>query len=713
MPVLGFTVALLLPMATCAEMTSNQQAQDEFDTNENVSALNRTKRAMVSELVQATLKAAQATSWDELFTYEELQHLLTIQDIVGKTDDERDGQKEESDADRRARLIAEAPLDYDCMEREFDVLADDFDVQEAAMVYNKCRIVVLRNVFNKKQMERFIQISQDFVVGLQEGWMDRDAPMYNGNEPFYSQRSEGKWEVLLPDYFLKYAMDFAEDPILLDFVRDPQVLDSDAIYGGSGVILAEPGSDAGHWHTDGSFILGDNSLFEYGLAGHDLPPYSINMATPMVPNLPNHAGLTEYCIGSSHVSGAMRLPDDRKWQDSDLFWDMVTSEYECPPNNWRAPNVQPGDVIFWDYQIRHRSGANQSPHLRPLIFSSYNRPWFADPNFGGGLDDGDSEFIRERQMADMPDPYVATCHNATSEGKSDLCHVAPSVESGPLSMTDRLVTIREFLNSSTTPMRFNPHREISFDVANKDVSHLEVIVSETRIPLEPGEHGTLTTTVGSELLIKVGCGLDEETVQHHRWTVRKGQEQLILSHQLLNGLLRPFVEDTTKQLRHMDSSERSQNDSNVIWRPRNVAYIKSWNRIEANKKTIIFQMGEVVYREGDDGLSWVYSVADEDGGMLSASRDGIKLFDYEEGEYVGECSLLFGSKRSSTVTCATETCRLYEMQASDFLQLMTSSPMLAKELTDNCHEQLLEATVRTHSPENSHELSGEDIFATF
>lgn len=714
--ILGFVLAAV---TTCVAATKEQADASKRDTVADTSSdgrLNSTKRAMVSKLLDASLKVAQATSLEELLTHEELQQLLSFHDAVMEKEKNDDKEEDkESDADRRARLIAEVPLDYDCMEREFDVLAEDFNVEEAATVYNKCRIVVLRNVFSKQQMERFIKLSQDFIVGLQEGWMDRNAPMYNGNVQFHSERSPGKWEVLHPDYFLHYALDFVNDPTLLDFVRHPQVLDFDAIFGGSGVILAEPGTDAGQWHTDGPYALGEESLLHYGLAGHDLPPYSINLATPMVPNLSNHSGLTEYCIGSSHVTGALRAPDSPKWLENDLFWDIVTAANDgCPPSNWRAPNVQPGDVIIWDYQIVHRSGANQSPHMRPLIFSSYCRPWFDEPNFGDDEDSAEYISMRRRQMADMPDPYEALCQKS-EHGKTDngLCQVAPGEET---SMMDRLRGIGRFLDltaqSSFVPL--NPEYSVSFDIANKDVPNLQVIASGTTIRLEPGQHGKLTTTVGSQLIIQVGSEKDDN-VKEHVWTVRIGQEQLILSQQVLKGLLRPASKGGTTKVagNEDDSSECARNNLKVEWQAQDLASTKTLNRLRKNETPVILQKGQVVYKQGDEGQSRCYRVSTEDGGRLSVARNGIEIHDIVEGEYFGECSLIFGRKRSLTVTCVSDECHVREMQASDVLRMMESSPETAKRMKDNCCKELFKTAAQYLSLERKRALWGDDIVATF
>lgn len=135
-------------------------------------------------------------------------------------------------------------------------------------------------------------------------------------------------------------------------------------------------------------------------------------------------------------------------------------------------------------------------------------------------------------------------------------------------------------------------------------------------------------------------------------------------------------------------------------------------RLQTNVKTRVFKKGEVVYKEGDDGQS-MYRVFDENGGILSVTHNGVKVHEYMEGESFGESSLLFGRKRSSTVTCVSDTCRLHEMQAKDFLQLVESSPEMAKALRDMCRKRLFKKAVKAFSLERKRGLSDEDIVATF
>ena len=164
--------------------------------------------------------------------------------------------------------------------------------------------------------------------------------------------------------------------------------------------------------------------------------------------------------------------------------------------------------------------------------------------------------------------------------------------------------------------------------------------------------------------------------------------------------------------RYIASSETTRNDLKVKWRARNLAYAKNLIRLQTNVKTRILKKGEVVYKEGDDGTS-MYRVFDDDGGELEVKHNGVKVHSYFGGESFGESSVLFGRKRSSTVTCVSDTCRLHEMRSDDFLKVIESSPEMAKALRDMCRKRLFKKAVKAFSLERKRGLSDEDIVATF
>ncbi|KAL3907046.1 MAG: hypothetical protein SGILL_009031, partial [Bacillariaceae sp.] len=337
----------------------------------------------------------------------------------------------ESPDDRRARLIVETMTDYDCTDREFDALSDDFDLQEAVLVYHKCRILVIKNVFTPEQMALYKHLTEDFVVGLHHGQVDKHATLVGPKlsveeqeQNFHSERSQGKWEVIHPGYFLtRGGRDFALNEVVYDILHDPLILGDEAGFGGSGALLNEPYTDAGRWHTDAGFLFGDDSHGTTGIAGHDIPSAALNLATPFA-ELRVDSGLTEYCVGTSHLAGVGYLKPSKKWQLNESFQEMYAEHLEgwqrCPPSAWRVPAVKPGDVIIWDYLIRHRAGANLSNQTRPLLFTTFGRDWYGDGNFEPYRTTSDEDlFLTGRFSADVDDPYEGCEDDDDSEDEED------------------------------------------------------------------------------------------------------------------------------------------------------------------------------------------------------------------------------------------------------------------------------------------------------
>ncbi|KAL3904042.1 MAG: hypothetical protein SGILL_010220, partial [Bacillariaceae sp.] len=466
---------------------------------------------------------------------------------------------EESPDDRRARLMVESLTDYDCTNREFDALSKDFDPREAAHVYHKCRLLVVKNIFTPEQMALYKHLTEDFVVGLHHGQVNKTAKIVGPNlsndereQKFYSQRNKGKWEILHPDYFLtRGGRDFALNEVLQDILGDPLILGDDATFGGSGALLSEPYTDAGHWHTDDTFLFGDNSHGTVGIAGHDIPSVAVNLATPLV-ELPVDSGLTEYCLGTSHLAGVGDLEPSKKWQMNQHFQEMYAEHLQkfkrCPPSAWRVPAVKPGDVILWDYLIKHRAGANLSNQTRPLLFSTFGRGWYKDDNFtpsGMGKDISDEDwFLAPRFMADVDDPYEG-CDEDDSEDEEDddddeLVECPPPttklIEKEQGLMEDISKFMKPNFDKETRKQRQEWDDEEEFDqtifvaLSNKDVPDAKFIINRGRndermakVPMD--DYGVVQLEVGTDITVMSG----DKVVQ--QWKVTPKSHQILISKQ--------------------------------------------------------------------------------------------------------------------------------------------------------------------------------------
>ncbi|CAB9512769.1 expressed unknown protein [Seminavis robusta] len=163
-----------------------------------------------------------------------------------------------------------------------------------------------------------------------------------------------------------------------------------------------------YWHIDGHYVHNEDNDFGNDVAGHDRPPFAVNLFTPLL-NLKPHHGPTEFCVGTSHLRGLDLDHYFEKTVDNDdnntdtirilqqlqeFEWHVQNGNNnrgrpppECPPPFSRQPLLQKGDVVLFDYMVTHRGGSNVSDELRSLLFAMYSRKWYRDTTFDGGDDD--------------------------------------------------------------------------------------------------------------------------------------------------------------------------------------------------------------------------------------------------------------------------------------------------------------------------------------
>jgi CRP-like cAMP-binding protein len=164
--------------------------------------------------------------------------------------------------------------------------------------------------------------------------------------------------------------------------------------------------------------------------------------------------------------------------------------------------------------------------------------------------------------------------------------------------------------------------------------------------------------------------------------------------------------------RYCGASHKTKQQLNMKWRARSLLYAKNLLRLQKNVKLRTFQKGEVIYKEGDVGTS-MYRVDDEDGGELLVSHGNNVVHKYVNGDSFGESSLLYKRPRSSTVTCNSETCRVVEMKAEDFLAVLEASPEISKSLKSMALKRLFKRAVKAYSLEIGRGLTNEDIEHVF
>jgi CRP-like cAMP-binding protein len=79
--------------------------------------------------------------------------------------------------------------------------------------------------------------------------------------------------------------------------------------------------------------------------------------------------------------------------------------------------------------------------------------------------------------------------------------------------------------------------------------------------------------------------------------------------------------------------------------------------------------------------------------------------------YSSFCCYIFCYR--STVTCASDSCRLHEMPSDDFLAVVESSPEMAASLRNMCRKRLFKKAVKAYSLANHRGFSDADIVAAF
>ena len=132
-----------------------------------------------------------------------------------------------------------------------------------------------------------------------------------------------------------------------------KLMGDDAINLFTGAVVAEPGAADQPLHMDGGHLWQGTHGFEQP----QCPPHCCNVFLPLV-DVTAENGPTEFWPGS-HVIGKARDAYDGG-----------------EPGVALAGAV--GDIIVFDYRVVHRGMANAATAARPVLYSTFSRPWFRD-----------------------------------------------------------------------------------------------------------------------------------------------------------------------------------------------------------------------------------------------------------------------------------------------------------------------------------------------
>lgn len=145
-------------------------------------------------------------------------------------------------------------------------------------------------------------------------------------------------------------------------------LDKDLVLSSFGVVVAFPGADEQHVHRDAAHLFPEDRA----LSAH-LPAYALTVVIPL-------ADLTR-------ENGATRV------------WPGSQAAPKRPPAGPSELVLAPrGSCFLMDYRIFHGGTRNASREIRPILYVTYSRPWFRDPNYvqQPGI------FVRPKTLRAMP-----------------------------------------------------------------------------------------------------------------------------------------------------------------------------------------------------------------------------------------------------------------------------------------------------------------------
>lgn len=420
--------------------------------------------------------------------------------------------------DRHIKWLQQVAEDDDCLTREFDMNDDDFDIDEFAGVFAKCRLAVVRNMYTSKQIQYLRHNITKFITGIDDGVFPRHMKTTIGEGGFYVERGDKRFDIVLPRYVVN--SDILVPDAIMEFLSHPEILGDFPRVMSTEALMAEPGCREGMWHTDDEYPIGSGYHDTFGLAGHDLPPFALTVVTPLLSGLEHTHGPTEFCLGSSYLQGLVEQTDEglkvynESLLEAGIFRDMQefvnTDSGHCPAKLWRTPLVNPGDAIFFDFSILHRGGANISPDTaRTLFVVSYGRAFYRDSNF-------ETQQLTGIPVSDPKEEMIETCRFA------DLDQ-AQSLHLDERSDYSDLEGISDWLRNQ--PRVEAPCKEeVTMWVTNVDFPNAELYAGHGKIAdLPKGESIQLKAECGSQLSLR------SNNIVHRSWTVHKSSEQVVAS----------------------------------------------------------------------------------------------------------------------------------------------------------------------------------------
>jgi len=467
-------------------------------------------------------------------------------------------------ADRHVKAANQVAGDEDCMVREFDVLSEEYSADDAVAVLSKCRILVLRNAFDREYVAKSYKPKVGrYLRALQRGKID-----YRNKALFDETYPTNRYEILLPSRLADKNV--TENERVLEILRDADVLDMTFRMHSFGAVVTEPGAPHQEWHDEDNYLWDrDNAFYNHGVAGHDLPPYMINLFTPLVDLSYDH-GPTEFCVGSSHttglLSGGYELYDETLTVEGDgsdfqqmLEFHADMDNKPCPAQFLRSVLLKVGDAILFDYQIVHRAGHNASPDTRAQIYVAYSRSWFKDLNYhvnthgdaaAVNADDGGVSAYARFALLDAEKGEIEASEHCETPG----CAGEPPIE-----------TLRNILPQGDDNDDYELLYGKGYDVEDEDattplvfyVSNVDLeegssvsVDDDDSYWIAPGSHIEVEASVGSKLSVRNPEGDVLKT-----WTLPRDMEQLMVSKAVVGVPTVDIVGSVTESLHRQHHQE--------------------------------------------------------------------------------------------------------------------------------------------------------------
>ena len=269
---------LIVGVVFCGVAAAEQEqscAQDRVNTEDETEKMEDALRRLVQGYVRSEKASYETVLEDVNMLVQDNLPRETVEEVVAEAVDDTFVY-----ADRLIHEMLETVSDPDCMTREFDT-SKGFNASEAAMVMHKCKLLVLRNVFDKDFLEEYKSNFTAYIRGLDSGRISKTGETTNNEDYFMDLLDHGRWEVLVPKKQFAHREIVRNSKLLRVMMKD-QLLGDSLVLHSMGAAIADSGATPQDWHTDSDYIFSEALYETTGVTHHELPAYAITMMVPLL-----------------------------------------------------------------------------------------------------------------------------------------------------------------------------------------------------------------------------------------------------------------------------------------------------------------------------------------------------------------------------------------------------------------------------------------------